>query len=141
LSVVRALLFDLDGVITRTATLHAAAWKRLLDDFLERWGAQNDREFELGLAGKPAPDTFLKAAELLGVAPANAAIFEDAISGVQAGRAGNFGLVVGVDRGTGGDLCLERRGTLGRASGRFGYADPFVEAAEWRWRPPVRAAE
>lgn len=45
LSVVRALLFDLDGVITRTATLHAAAWKRLLDDFLERWGAQNDREF------------------------------------------------------------------------------------------------
>jgi HAD superfamily hydrolase (TIGR01509 family) len=61
---------------------------------------------QLGLAGKPAPDTFLKAAELLGVAPANAAIFEDAISGVQAGRAGNFGLVVGVDRGTGADLKI-----------------------------------
>ncbi|MGO9752827.1 MAG: HAD family hydrolase [Solirubrobacteraceae bacterium] len=219
----RALLFDLDGVITRTAILHAAAWKRLLDDFLQRWGPEHERRFEpftlpddylryidgkrrydgvdaflrsraiqlpwgepsdspaattvcgvgnaknryftelltqqgvdvyddavallraarlrglklavvsasencrdilqrvglldqfdaivsgteaaqLGLAGKPAPDTFLKAAELLGVAPANAVILEDAISGVQAGRAGNFGLVVGVDRGTGADL-------------------------------------
>lgn len=52
-----------------------------------------------GLAGKPAPDTFLKAAELLGVAPGRAVVLEDAISGVQAGRAGGFGLVVGVDRG------------------------------------------
>jgi beta-phosphoglucomutase-like phosphatase (HAD superfamily) len=51
------------------------------------------------LPGKPAPDTFLKAAELLGVPPARAAVLEDAISGVQAGRAGGFGLVVGVDRG------------------------------------------
>jgi alpha,alpha-trehalase len=222
-SSVHALLFDLDGVITRTATLHAAAWRRLLDDFLGRWGAENGREFEpfavpgdylrhidgkrrydgvdaflrsravqlpwgepadspaamtvcgvgnaknryfaellqqqgvdvyddavvliraarrrglklavvsasencrdilqrvglldqfdvivsgveaaqLGLAGKPAPDTFLRAAELLGVAPANAVVLEDAISGVQAGRAGHFGLVVGVDRNTGADL-------------------------------------
>jgi beta-phosphoglucomutase-like phosphatase (HAD superfamily) len=54
---------------------------------------------DLGLAGKPAPDTFLKAAELLDVPPARAAVFEDAIAGVQAGRAGGFGLVVGVDRG------------------------------------------
>lgn len=51
-----------------------------------------------GLQGKPAPDTFLAAAEDLGVAPADAAVFEDALSGVQAGRAGAFGLVVGVDR-------------------------------------------
>ncbi|GFM20506.1 MULTISPECIES: beta-phosphoglucomutase family hydrolase [Mycobacteriaceae] len=50
------------------------------------------------IAGKPAPDSFLRAAELLDVAPAHAAVFEDAISGVAAGRAGNFGLVVGVDR-------------------------------------------
>ena len=41
----------------------------------------------MGLAGKPAPDTFLKAAEQLGVAPGEAVVFEDAISGVQAGRA------------------------------------------------------
>ncbi|HYN29131.1 MAG TPA: beta-phosphoglucomutase family hydrolase [Dermatophilaceae bacterium] len=51
-----------------------------------------------GLAGKPRPDTFLKAADLLGVRPADAVVLEDAISGVLAGRAGHFGLVVGVDR-------------------------------------------
>jgi len=50
------------------------------------------------LAGKPAPDTFLRAAELLGVQPRQAAVFEDALAGVQAGRAGHFGHVVGVDR-------------------------------------------
>jgi len=50
------------------------------------------------LAGKPAPDSFLRAAQLLGVTPAAAAVFEDALSGVAAGRAGDFGFVVGVDR-------------------------------------------
>ena len=50
------------------------------------------------LRGKPAPDTFLAAARILGVAPAEAAVFEDALAGVEAGRAGSFGLVVGVDR-------------------------------------------
>jgi beta-phosphoglucomutase family hydrolase len=213
-----ALLFDLDGVITRTATVHAAAWKRLFDDFLERWAAEHGEPFapfdiatdyvlhvdgrrrydgvdallrsrgialpwgspqdaprfrsvcglgnaknayftselahqgvqvfddtvaliraarergrsiavvsasencravlrraalldlfdaevtgveaaRLELPGKPAPDTFLHAAGLLGAAPGDAAVFEDAIAGVQAGRAGGFGLVVGVDRG------------------------------------------
>lgn len=213
-----ALLFDLDGVITRTATVHATAWKQLFDEFLRRWSKEHGepfREFEiatdyvryvdgrrrydgvdtflrsrgielewgdpsdppdkltvcglgnaknryfaaaleehgvevfddtvalihagrdrgrriavvsasencraileraglsdlfdafvtgveaaaLSLPGKPAPDTFLKAAEMLGVAPGDAAVFEDAIAGVQAGRAGDFGLVVGVDRG------------------------------------------
>ena len=52
----------------------------------------------LGLAGKPAPDTYLKASELLDTEPARAVVFEDAISGVMAGRDGGFGLVVGVDR-------------------------------------------
>ena len=51
-----------------------------------------------GLHGKPAPDTFLAGARLLGVEPAAAVVFEDAISGVAAGRAGHFGYVVGVDR-------------------------------------------
>jgi beta-phosphoglucomutase family hydrolase len=50
------------------------------------------------LPGKPAPDTFLAAAERLGVAAAHAVVYEDALSGVQAGRAGSFGFVVGVDR-------------------------------------------
>jgi beta-phosphoglucomutase family hydrolase len=53
---------------------------------------------QLGLEGKPAPDIFLKAAELLGVQARRAAVFEDAVSGVQAGRAGGFGWVIGVDR-------------------------------------------
>ncbi|MEV0397450.1 HAD family hydrolase [Polymorphospora rubra] len=53
---------------------------------------------EQGLPGKPAPDTFLAAARMLGVEPARAAVFEDALAGVEAGRAGSFGLVVGVDR-------------------------------------------
>ena len=214
-----ALLFDLDGVITRTATVHAAAWKRLFDDFLGPrggapfdiatdypryvdgrprydavtsvlgsrgivlpWGSPADPPGEetvcalgnaknrlftealhrhgvevfddsvaliraarrhgrrmavvsasencadilqqagllelfeatvtgldvarLGLRGKPAPDTFLRAADLLGVRPAEAVVFEDALSGVQAGRAGGFGLVVGVDRGGAADALL-----------------------------------
>jgi beta-phosphoglucomutase family hydrolase len=220
-----AMLFDLDGVVTRTATLHAAAWKRLFDEFLadraDREGGpfqpfDEQRDYRLhvdgraradgvatflasrgihvergspddppdlptccglgnrknayfaeelatrgvevfadtvelidvlraagtrlaivsasenctallgraglldrfdvrvtglearrwSLAGKPAPDTYLKAAELLGVVPARAIVFEDAISGVRAGRAGGFGLVVGVDRhGTPGALA------------------------------------
>lgn len=53
---------------------------------------------ERGLRGKPHPDTFLAGAELLGVRPDQAAVFEDAIAGVQAGKAGDFGYVVGVDR-------------------------------------------
>ena len=50
------------------------------------------------LLGKPAPDTFLAGAKQFGVEPAQAAVFEDALAGVAAGRAGGFGLVVGVDR-------------------------------------------
>ena len=53
---------------------------------------------ERGLPGKPAPDTFLAAARDLGVEPDRCAMFEDAVAGVEAGRAGAFGLVVGVDR-------------------------------------------
>jgi beta-phosphoglucomutase family hydrolase len=51
-----------------------------------------------GLRGKPAPDSFLAGAKALGLEPGQAAVFEDALSGVRAGRAGNFGFVVGVDR-------------------------------------------
>src|SRR5215469_15340300 len=50
------------------------------------------------LSGKPAPDAFLMAAQLLGVEPKRAVVIEDAISGVQAGRNGNFGLVIGIAR-------------------------------------------
>jgi beta-phosphoglucomutase family hydrolase len=61
------------------------------------------------IAGKPAPDSFLRAAQLLNVTAAEAAVFEDALSGVQAGRAGHFGVVVGVDR-VGQSEALRRNG-------------------------------
>lgn len=201
---IRAVLFDLDGVITQTASVHAEAWRQMFDEFLaQRDGpsfrpftaqdyaryvdgkpraagtrdflasrdialsqpeldALSDRKNELVLAaiaaggvhvydtsvtylrevrdaglatavvsssancqavlqsvgiedlfdvrvdglvamaehlpGKPAPDTFLAAARKLGVPYADCAVFEDALAGVQAGRAGGFGYVVGVDR-------------------------------------------
>jgi beta-phosphoglucomutase family hydrolase len=50
------------------------------------------------LAGKPAPDTFLAAAHAIGVEPSQSVVFEDALAGVDAGRAGHFGYVVGIDR-------------------------------------------
>lgn len=62
---------------------------------------------ELGLAGKPAPDTYRHAAEAFGVPMSRAAVVEDAESGVKAGAAGPFGLVVGVDRGVGHQVLLD----------------------------------
>ena len=53
---------------------------------------------QLGLAGKPAPAVFLEAARRLGAEPGRTVVVEDALAGVQAGRAGGFGLVIGVDR-------------------------------------------
>ncbi|MEV6793330.1 beta-phosphoglucomutase family hydrolase [Streptomyces sp. NPDC051320] len=211
---IRACLFDLDGVITKTAVVHAAAWKEMFDAFLRERGGPDFRPFDpvtdydeyvdgrpradgvrtflasrgislpegspddapeentvggLGhrknilvlekirtqgvdaypgslkyleavrakglrtavvssstncrdilkvvgaqslfevridgvvaaerkIPGKPRPDTFLEAARELGVAPAEAAVFEDALAGMDAGKAGHFGYVVGVDR-------------------------------------------
>jgi beta-phosphoglucomutase family hydrolase len=205
---VSACLFDLDGVLTQTAKVHAAAWKEMFDDYLRRRAEQRGEQFvpfdpvadydeyvdgkpraegvrsflqargvdepeetidELGnrkneivlrmihedgvepypgsvryvdavraaglrravvssstncrdvlsaagildrfeeiidghvaerehLKGKPAPDTFLAGARALGVEPGQAAVFEDALAGVQAGHGGRFALVVGVDR-------------------------------------------
>ena len=60
-----------------------------------------------GLPGKPDPDIFLEGAKRLQVDPANAVVVEDAISGVAAGAAGNFGLVVGVDRGVGSEALRD----------------------------------
>jgi beta-phosphoglucomutase family hydrolase len=76
-----------------TAVLRAAK----LDDFFEVRVDGNTIEAER-LAGKPHPDTFLMAARLLGVDPARTVVIEDAISGVEAGSNGSFGLVIGVAR-------------------------------------------
>lgn len=62
---------------------------------------------QLHLAGKPAPDAFLLGAKQLEVEPSRAVVFEDALSGVQAGHAGKFGLVVGVDRTQQADALLQ----------------------------------
>lgn len=221
-----AAIFDLDGVITRTARVHAEAWKRLFDDFLRarskqtgepfrpfdasddylryvdgkprfegvasflqsrgvelQWGEPGDGEdkatiyglgnrknryfnehlkregvevfdssvrfllalraagirtalvsssrnaaavleaagltnlfdvridgkdlAQLGLNGKPAPDLFVLAAKRLGSEPSRSIVFEDAISGVAAGRAGGFGHVVGIDRRGAPETLLE----------------------------------
>lgn len=59
-----------------------------------------------GIAGKPAPDMFLRAARLLGVSPDRAVVVEDAESGVAAGAAGGFATVIGVDRGAGADALI-----------------------------------
>jgi beta-phosphoglucomutase family hydrolase len=67
---------------------------------------------ELGLRGKPAPDTFLEGARRLGAEPAQAGVFEDALAGVESGRAGGFGFVVGVDRVGQADALREHGATV-----------------------------
>ncbi len=75
----------------------------------ERFGTVVDGRVAtgLGLPGKPAPDTFVHAAEVLGAPVERAVVLEDAVSGVRAGAAGDFGLVIGVDRGAGAPTLLE----------------------------------
>jgi len=73
--------------------LRAAGLEELFDERVDGNTAE-----ELGLAGKPAPDTFLQAARRLDVLPSRAAVFEDATAGVEAGRNGHFATVVGVAR-------------------------------------------
>jgi beta-phosphoglucomutase family hydrolase len=73
--------------------LRAAGIEDLFEERVD--GVVAERE---GLKGKPAPDTFLAGARVLRVGPGQAAVFEDALAGVEAGRAGDFRYVVGVDR-------------------------------------------
>ncbi len=86
------------------AVLRAAGIRDLFAVVVDGVVAANER-----LPGKPSPETFLRAAELLGAAVARSVVFEDAASGVAAGRAGGFDLVIGVDRGAGAEL-LEAAG-------------------------------
>ncbi|MGH8826577.1 MAG: beta-phosphoglucomutase family hydrolase [Jiangellaceae bacterium] len=85
------------AVVTASANAEAVVLAAGLQDLVE---ARVDGVLaaRAGLAGKPAPDTFLAAAVALGAEPSEAAVFEDALAGVAAGRAGGFGWVVGVDR-------------------------------------------
>ncbi|MFF0416056.1 HAD family hydrolase [Kitasatospora sp. NPDC004745] len=96
------------AVVSSSANCHdvlrAAGIEELFDLIVD--GVVAKRE---GLPGKPAPDTYLYAARTLGVEPAHAAVFEDALAGVASGRAGGFGAVVGVNR-TGQAAELRRDG-------------------------------
>jgi beta-phosphoglucomutase family hydrolase len=83
------------------AVLEAAGLAGLLDARVDGVDAAT-----LRLPGKPAPDLFLEAARRLGVAPDRGVVFEDALAGVEAGRRGGFGRVVGVDRGGQADALL-----------------------------------
>jgi len=82
------------------AAAAVAGITNLFDAFVD-----GDTALELHLAGKPAPDTFLEAARRLGVSPGRTVVVEDARAGVQSGRAGKFGLVIGVDRDGHTDLA------------------------------------
>jgi beta-phosphoglucomutase family hydrolase len=73
--------------------LEAAGMLELFDAIVDGNVARAEQ-----LAGKPAPDTFLEGARRVGTSPAHAAVYEDALAGVEAGRAGHFGHVIGVDR-------------------------------------------
>jgi beta-phosphoglucomutase family hydrolase len=85
------------AVVSSSANTHEVLASVGIEDLFEAVidGLVAERE---GLPGKPAPDTFLAGARALGVEPGRAAVFEDALAGVEAGRAGAFGWVVGVDR-------------------------------------------
>lgn len=98
-----------------TEVLHAAGLDHAFDAQVDGITAAT-----LHLEGKPAPDTYLHAAQMLGTSSAGAAVYEDALAGVQAGRSGHFGLVVGVDRAGqraalirhGADVVVEDLGEL-----------------------------
>lgn len=107
------------AVVTSSANARAVLAGANLEGFFQ---VRVDGELaaELGLAGKPHPDPFLKAADLLGVDPSDAVVLEDATSGVAAGKAGGFALVVGVNRhddaqalmDAGADLVVDDLGAL-----------------------------
>jgi HAD superfamily hydrolase (TIGR01509 family) len=85
------------AVVSSSANCHDVVVAAGIEDLLEA-RVDGVTVEERGLKGKPAPDMFLEGARVLGVEPSQAAVFEDALAGVEAGRAGNFGHVVGVDR-------------------------------------------
>ncbi len=85
------------GVVTSSANCDAVLEAAGMAEFFDATFDGNDLR-EHHLLGKPAPDSYLAAARALGVEPQQAAVFDDAQAGVQAGRAGGFGKVVGVDR-------------------------------------------
>lgn len=94
------------AVVSSSRNCHDVLVAAGIDDLFEARidGVVAEREH---LRGKPAPDGFLAGARALGLDPGAAAVFEDALAGVAAGRAGGFGFVVGVDRAGQADALRE----------------------------------
>jgi len=118
LRAVRAAGLKTAVVSSSANTVQVLQAANLLDQFDVRIDAQ--AAHEKNLRGKPEPDTYLAAASELGVEPGAAAVFEDALAGVESGRAGHFGCVIGVDRANqadalrqhGADIVVEDLGDL-----------------------------
>ncbi|HEX2374628.1 MAG TPA: beta-phosphoglucomutase family hydrolase [Actinomycetota bacterium] len=124
------------------AVLESAGLRQLFDAEVD--GVEAAR---LGLAGKPDPALFLEAARRLGVAPARAAVVEDALAGVEAGRRGRFAVVVGVDRGgqaaalaeRGADVVVADLGELALEAPRRMEPNELGGRADPGWTVVVRA--
>jgi beta-phosphoglucomutase family hydrolase len=99
------------AVVSSSANTRDVLASAGIDEFFETVidGVVAERE---GLKGKPAPDTFLAGSRALGLEPGEATVFEDALAGVEAGRSGGFGCVVGVDRVGHADALGEHGATV-----------------------------
>jgi len=99
---IQACLFDLDGLLTRTATVPAAAGKEMFDGYLGERSARTgealvrfDARDDYGARPPPTPP---RRGHDVGMEPGSGAVYEDALAGVEAGRSGGLGFVIGVDR-------------------------------------------
>ncbi len=99
------------AVVSSSANAAAVLRAAKLDHFIDE-RVDGAVAAEEGIKGKPAPDMFLEAARRLGATPDSAAVFEDALSGVRSGAAGNFRVVIGVDRGGQPEALREAGATL-----------------------------
>jgi trehalose 6-phosphate phosphatase len=123
------------------AVIKSAGLRSMVDSLVDGNVAANK-----GLAGKPAPDTYLEAARRLGVKPQRAAVVEDAIPGVEAGRAGGFGLVIGIAKANDNELLIEAGADVAvRGLGEVGFSEEGLVAAATEGDPagapePVPAA-
>ncbi|HEU5478239.1 MAG TPA: HAD-IA family hydrolase, partial [Candidatus Tumulicola sp.] len=93
------------AVVSASKNTHAVLRAAGIEDLADAVVDGNIAE-QLALPGKPSPATYLEAARRVQATPARAAVVEDAVVGVEAGRAGAFGLVIGVDRGAGAAALL-----------------------------------
>jgi len=112
--------------------LEVADLETLFDEVVD--GLEAER---LGLPGKPDPATLVEAARRLGVEPADAVVFEDATSGVRAGRRGGFDMVIGVDRGTGEAELIEAGADVVVGD----LSEVALEPAESPWQLVFRSFE